>query len=78
MTANRAAIAKARIARAVACVNGCRGIDDPGVAVSILWEVCKQSLAYYEMLERATGVEHGVLAILRAAIAKATPAEVSP
>ena len=35
-------------------------------------EACKAATDYYEMLERATGVEHGVLKTLRAAIAKAT------
>jgi len=36
-----------------------------------LLAACEEATAYYEMLERATGVEHGVLASLRAAIAKA-------
>ena len=35
----------------------------------------KAAAAYYEMLERATGVTHGVLAEIRAAIAKAEGGE---
>ena len=41
-------------------------------AAPALLEACWGAAAYYEMLEQATGVEHGVLASLRAAIAKAT------
>lgn len=42
-----------------------------------LFEACKLACEYYEMLENATGVEHGVLKELRQAIAKAegTPPE---
>ena len=36
-----------------------------------LLEACEGACEYYEMLERATGVEHGVLKELREAIAKA-------
>jgi hypothetical protein len=37
-----------------------------------LLEAAKSATAYYEMLERSTGVEHGVLKKLRAAISKST------
>lgn len=36
-----------------------------------LLEACKSACGYYEKLERSTGIEHGVLIELRAAIKKA-------
>lgn len=36
-----------------------------------LLAACKEACEYYEMIKKATGVTHGVLVTLRAAIAKA-------
>ena len=62
-------LAEADAARAVDCVNGCKGIDDPEVTVPELLAACIEQLRIIAECRHATLAEE---TRLRAAIAKAT------